>query len=445
MSTGTQVRLVNVVPLKMGTKIKVEPLSETEEVVSCRICMKGFASDMALRNHVRMEHIEAFETGDPNVWTAPVENSPVKKKRLTKIPLSAKIKEDPAEIKKKTEQIFSSMTPGNLMSLASNDVSYIIIKSEETDSPPEKKKKVKVVKVNQQTKETVRKQKEPPQPITGPFECVQPSNTVAEGVCHQIFFSCCEYSAHFRDEHTRRRKGLRCQVCEKPLLQQHEGRAPYTCEVCGAGFSASKELSAHTSAAHVKLKPFQCSICLKRFTQQGGVQQHMRMHTGDRPFSCTFCPKSFTQKSGLDQHIRIHTKVRPYRCVICGKTFCQSVHLKQHMRTHTNVSPFQCGICQKRFKQSSHLNYHLRNHNPANMTDDQKQKYEELVGMMSKEIVQVEIQSTETEETEETMETTEICEDMEQVVAAQNIQMVDGEYILGDDVGQTWRVEMAEN
>ncbi|KAL0809066.1 hypothetical protein ABMA28_012701 [Loxostege sticticalis] len=376
-----------------------------------------------------MEHIEIFAEGDPSAWTAPAEpqeatQPKTRKLQQIKMPLPIKVKENPEEVKLKTEEILSSMTAGNLMSLASNDVSYIIIKSDESFPEEPKKKRVRVMKVDHTGKETTKKKE--PEPITGPFECVQPSNQVADGVCHQIFFSCCEYSSHYRDEHTRRRKGLRCQVCEKPLLQQDEGKMPYTCEVCGAGFMASKELSEHTSIAHVKLKPFQCTVCFKRFTQQGGVQQHMRMHTGDRPFPCTFCQKSFTQKSGLDQHLRIHTK-----------TFCQSVHLKQHMRTHTNVSPFQCGICQKRFKQSSHLNYHLRNHNPGNMTDDQKQKYEELVGMMSKEVVQVEIpESEETVETTETTEITEITDDMEQ-------NETGDEYILSDD-GQTWSVQLVE-
>lgn len=157
------------------------------------------------------------------------------------------------------------------------------------------------------------------------------------------------------------------------------------------GFETSKELSDHSQTAHIKLKPFQCSICQKRFTQQSGVQQHMRMHTGDKPFACTFCPKAFTQKSGLDQHLRIHTKVKPYKCIICSKTFAQSVHLQQHMRTHTNVAPFQCGICQQRFKQSSHLNYHLKYHNPANMTDEQKARYARLVQLMGHKIVEIDV------------------------------------------------------
>lgn len=119
----------------------------------------------------------------------------------------------------------------------------------------------------------------------------------------------------------------------------------------------------------------------------------MRMHTGDRPFACTFCPKAFTQKSGLEQHLRIHTKVKPYNCIICSKAFAQSIHLQQHMRTHTNVAPFQCGICEQRFKQSSHLNYHLKCHNPANMTDDQKERYAKLVQLMGHEVVEIDANS----------------------------------------------------
>ncbi|XP_026748120.1 zinc finger protein 184-like isoform X1 [Trichoplusia ni] len=366
-------RYVNVVPsARLKAKPKKEINQDDEDSVHCRLCWKGFASEVALRNHARMEHIDAYASGDPSVWTQ----------------INVKHQEKSTEdniIRIKTEKMLSEMEPTSVMALASKDVSYIIIKAE--DGSDVKRRRVDRVlrkeREEKQEKQLPKKEKES-EPITGPFECLQPSTLVADGTCHQIFFSCCEYSLHYRDEHTRRRKGLRCQVCEKPLAcSGGDAPAPYACEVCGLGYMTNKDLSEHTAIAHVKLKPFECSVCHKRFTQHGGVLQHMRMHTGDRPFPCTFCPKAFTQKSGLDQHLRIHTKVKPYRCVVCNKTFCQSVHLKQHMRTHTNVAPFQCGICDKRFKQSSHLNYHLKNHNPAVMTEQQRAKYAELVGMMS--------------------------------------------------------------
>ncbi|KAM3955256.1 uncharacterized protein ACR2FA_010861 [Aphomia sociella] len=414
-----QVRYVNVVP---NVRIKKEVIEDDDEdMIYCRLCCKGFASEIALRNHARMEHMESFATGDPKVWMQTPPTSPKRKANQDSV-------DQQNQIKVKTEELLSSMEPGNLMTLASEDVSYIIIKSEDLPKLKSKKAEVKTVKMQRMS---VKKEKEPPQPITGPFECLQPSTLVADGTCHQIFFSCCAYSAHFRDEHTRRRKGHRCQVCEKPLAST-EDSMPYPCEVCGCGFQTSKELADHTSTAHVKLKPFECAICHKRFTQQGGVHQHMRMHTGDRPFPCTFCPKAFTQKSGLDQHLRIHTKVKPYRCVICSKSFCQSVHLKQHMRTHTNVSPFQCGICQKRFKQSSHLNYHLKNHNPLNMTEEQRVKYEALVGMMRKDI-EVEIDPLEVQ-----------IDEMEQVQIVVDENGAQEEYVLDENGTQTWTVELSD-
>ncbi|KAJ0169466.1 hypothetical protein K1T71_015053 [Dendrolimus kikuchii] len=366
-------RYVNVVPV---AKIKKEVIDDVEDTVYCKICKKGYASEMALNNHARMEHTETYSNGDPTVWTQYVEHSPSK----TKEPVIMD------EIQLKTVEVISEMKPTNMMSLASNDVSYIIIKSDElTPNPPRRR--------GRGLKEDKNKSKDT-QAISGPFECLQPSTTVEDGTCHQIFFSCCEYSIHYRDEHTRRRKGLRCQVCEKPLACNGvEPQAPYTCE--------------------------------------GGVLQHMRMHTGDRPFPCTFCSKAFTQKSGLDQHVRIHTKVRPYRCVVCTKTFSQSVHLKQHMRTHTQVAPFQCGFCNKRFKQSSHLNYHLKTHNPANMSENQKAKYSELIGLIAKEYVEVgmdqgEVECAEQEQSEVEMEIQET--ENEQEVEEEKV-IVEGEEI----------------
>ncbi|XP_047522840.1 zinc finger protein 583-like isoform X2 [Pieris napi] len=365
------VRMVNVVPI---SRLKKVPLpDDSEDTVACRICNKSFANEVALKNHSRIEHIDALLSGQD-----------ICVRKIKAVAISKdKRKKEMQDVE--SEHIILSVEPIDIMNIALAQ-DFIINKDENDTNSSDGEKKAKRAKI-EKAKVAVKKVKEV-KAITGPFECLQPSSLVSDSICHQMFFSCCEYSTHIRDEHTRRRKGVKCQVCEKPLtIVLGNEQLPYTCQFCAAGFERCMELSDHVTKHHNKIKPYQCTVCNKRFTQQGGLVQHMRAHSGDKPFNCTFCPKSFTQKSGLDQHLRIHTKSKPYKCVICSKAFCQSVHLQQHMRTHTNVAPFQCIICQKRFKQSSHLNYHLKYHNPLNMTDEQKEKYSELMRMMGKESV----------------------------------------------------------
>ncbi|XP_022121191.2 gastrula zinc finger protein XlCGF42.1-like [Pieris rapae] len=194
--------------------------------------------------------------------------------------------------------------------------------------------------------------KAPVSKISGPFECTWTTLNL-EKKCGEIFLNCCEYSEHYRDEHTERRKSKRCQICEK-VLENPTAQSP--------AIWNALQLEAHTKGYHTKVKPFKCSICEKSYTQSSGLQQHMRLHTGVRPYKCNFCNKGFTQKGGLDQHLRTHTKVKPYNCILCNKSFSQSVHVRQHMRTHTNIKPFKCIVCEKRFKQLGHLNFHMRSH-----------------------------------------------------------------------------------
>ncbi|XP_059059703.1 zinc finger protein 568-like isoform X2 [Achroia grisella] len=261
---------------------------------------------------------------------------------------------------------------GLMTRLFNEDTTYLLVKVEGGDMDVECTKRSRMGGV---LKRTQNKPGKPPVDLRGPFTCTFPSTLRPDLQCRQIFFNCCDYSLHYREEHTKRRKAaLRCQVCEKPLDRdvysdtsiaaqiQAVNLLTYYCQICGQTFVNGTEYDAHNRIAHAKMKPHQCSICAKRFTQQGGLQQHMRMHTGIRPFGCTFCPKAFTQKAGLDQHLRTHTKIKPFKCVICSKCFSQSVHLRQHMRTHTNIQPFKCSVCGRRFKQSSHLNFHMRSH-----------------------------------------------------------------------------------
>jgi KRAB domain-containing zinc finger protein len=56
-------------------------------------------------------------------------------------------------------------------------------------------------------------------------------------------------------------------------------------------------------------------ICKLQFSQNGTLQNHISIHTGDGPYKCDICGKVFSVNCSLQTHIRIHTGDNPYKCV----------------------------------------------------------------------------------------------------------------------------------
>ncbi|KAI8829843.1 hypothetical protein BJ741DRAFT_712523 [Chytriomyces cf. hyalinus JEL632] len=59
--------------------------------------------------------------------------------------------------------------------------------------------------------------------------------------------------------------------------------------------------SKHSSLSKGK-PPLTCDVCLKEFTKNAKLQQHLMSHSGERPFKCNFegCTKAYSRKSHLD-------------------------------------------------------------------------------------------------------------------------------------------------
>lgn len=55
------------------------------------------------------------------------------------------------------------------------------------------------------------------------------------------------------------------------------------------------------------IKPHQCQQCLKSFSSNHQLVQHIRVHTGEKPYKCTYCDRRFKQLSHVQQHTRLHT------------------------------------------------------------------------------------------------------------------------------------------
>ncbi|KAJ8278551.1 hypothetical protein GJAV_G00088820, partial [Gymnothorax javanicus] len=77
-----------------------------------------------------------------------------------------------------------------------------------------------------------------------------------------------------------------------------------------------------------------------------------RVLAGRRPFQCSLCEKRFFNESQLLSHQRIHTDERPCKCDQCGKGFLWQSNLKRHQRIHTVVGRCAASLLHQYFHQT---------------------------------------------------------------------------------------------
>ncbi|KAK6619501.1 hypothetical protein RUM43_012258 [Polyplax serrata] len=125
------------------------------------------------------------------------------------------------------------------------------------------------------------------------------------------------------------------------------------------------------------LRRFQCTDCLKLFTRNDHLKNHMRTHTGERPYECDVCQRSFAKHFDLTRHKQyVHGSVTMFFiCEECGRTFSRKDHLKSHLITHKNrpaqpstdnpsspVKLFQCQACGRAYCRLENLKRHMEKH-----------------------------------------------------------------------------------
>ncbi|KAI3374396.1 hypothetical protein L3Q82_006227 [Scortum barcoo] len=152
-----------------------------------------------------------------------------------------------------------------------------------------------------------------------------------------------------------------------PVIIQTSSKKTLKCPKCEKIFDRAGKYESHTRV-HTGEKPFQCDICLQRYSTKSNLTVHKKKHSSDAPFQkkehkCPFCSKLHASKKTLAKHVRrFHPdhvqefltkrkrKSEGWKCAICLKTFTRRPHLQEHMILHTQDRPFKCSFCDEYFK-----------------------------------------------------------------------------------------------
>ncbi|XP_053692643.1 transcription factor hamlet-like [Sabethes cyaneus] len=152
------------------------------------------------------------------------------------------------------------------------------------------------------------------------------------------------------------------QLDDHLVISHHYLKDAFRCELCPRAYCHRPSLLRHRAIVHGEIKRYPCENCPKVFTDPSNLQRHIRTHhVGARSHACPECGKTFATSSGLKQHTHIHSSVKPFQCEVCFKAYTQFSNLCRHKRMHADCRmQIKCNKCGQSFSTVTSLSKHKR-------------------------------------------------------------------------------------
>uniref|UniRef100_A0A1Y1L9R5 C2H2-type domain-containing protein n=1 Tax=Photinus pyralis TaxID=7054 RepID=A0A1Y1L9R5_PHOPY len=149
---------------------------------------------------------------------------------------------------------------------------------------------------------------------------------------------------------------------EHLIIKHNYRKDEFRCDLCPKSYCHRPCLLKHRALIHGETRKYHCENCTKVFTDPSNLQRHIRTHhVGARSHACPECGKTFATSSGLKQHTHIHSSVKPFQCEVCFKAYTQFSNLCRHKRMHADCRmQIKCVKCGQSFSTVTSLSKHKR-------------------------------------------------------------------------------------
>ena len=140
---------------------------------------------------------------------------------------------------------------------------------------------------------------------------------------------------------------LKCPENPKVKERTRVSKKALSCLHCPASYGTAEELKQHIGASHLD----QNSEVMRTVDVAEGTSKDVTDGSSSSEFKCPFCLKKFSKEVLMNDHMNTYHKSKPYSCKICRHRFTQVKNLRRHvLQVHRSNAQLMCHYCGEDFK-----------------------------------------------------------------------------------------------